>query len=138
MISFNYETEFALSNEKELSSWIDSIIEEEGFERDMINFIFCDDAYLLQLNKEYLNHDTLTDVIGFDYSVGKKLQGDIFISVERTADNAREYGVNEEDELHRVMAHGILHFCGFRDKNKEDIAIMRQREDHHLGRLGTA
>ena len=98
--------------------WINSKISE-------INYIFCDDEYLHKINIEYLNHDTLTDIISFDYSVGNILQGDIFISTERVADNAKDFNVIFDDELKRVMSHGVLHYCGYKDKSAADEALMR-------------
>ena len=97
--------------------------------------MFCDDNYLHKLNVEFLQHDTLTDIISFDYSVGKELHGDIFISIERVEDNAQDLGVDFEAELHRVMMHGILHYCGYKDKSKEDKKLMRQKEDFYLSKL---
>jgi ssRNA-specific RNase YbeY (16S rRNA maturation enzyme) len=103
MISFNYENEFELSNEEQLSSWISSVIDSEDKKEGEINYIFCDDEYLLGLNEQYLNHDTLTDIISFDYSVGKELHGDIFISTERVLENAAEFKVSFEEELKPVF-----------------------------------
>ena len=97
--------------------------------------MFCDDNYLHKLNVDFLQHDTLTDIISFDYSVGKELHGDIFISIERVKDNAQDLGVDFETELHRVMIHGILHYCGYKDKSKEDKMVMRQKEDFYLSKL---
>ena len=94
MISFNYETAFQLENENLISNWISKVIIAEGFKEDEINYIFCDDDYLHKLNVEFLNHDTLTDIISFDYSVGKIIQGDIFISIERVKDNANDFKVD--------------------------------------------
>ncbi|WOD45025.1 rRNA maturation RNase YbeY [Hwangdonia lutea] len=135
MISFNYETDFTLDNEKAISSWISKTISAEGFKEDDINYVFCDDAYLHKLNVEFLNHDTLTDIISFDYTVGKIIQGDIFISVERVADNAKDFNTSFEEELHRVIIHGILHYCGYKDKTNEDARLMREKENHYLTRL---
>jgi rRNA maturation RNase YbeY len=129
MISFNYETEFDLSNEEAISKWISAIILSENKKEGDINYIFCDDEYLLNLNQQYLNHDTLTDIISFDYSVGNELHGDIFISVERVKENAAEFGVTFAAELLRVLAHGILHYAGYKDKSEQDEKIMRQKED---------
>ncbi|WP_418603773.1 rRNA maturation RNase YbeY [Hwangdonia sp.] len=135
MISFNYETDFSLENEEAVSSWISQTISTEGFKEDDINYVFCDDAYLHKLNVEFLNHDTLTDIISFDYSVGKIIQGDIFISVERVADNAKDFNTPFEEELHRVIIHGILHYCGYKDKTEEDAKEMRNKENHYLKQL---
>jgi len=101
--------------------------------KNALNYIFCNDTYLLHMNKEYLNHDTLTDIITFDLSDNKnELQGEIYISVERVKENAEKFGVSYNDELHRVIFHGALHLCGFKDKKKEDIAEMRVQENKCL------
>ena len=132
MIDFFYETDFKLTIENELSSWISSIILTEGFEEGDITYVFCDDEYLLSLNEEFLNHDTLTDIISFDYSLGKQLHGEIYISVERIAENASLFNVDFKDELHRVMIHGILHYCGYKDKTESEEILMRSKEDEAL------
>lgn len=132
MISFNYEIDFNLENEIEYSSWISEVIISERKNEGEINFIFCDDDYLLELNQEYLRHDTLTDIISFDYSIGNELHGDVFISVERVRENADEFNVSFLEELKRVMAHGILHYCGYKDKNEKDEFIMRQKEEEKI------
>ena len=132
MISFNYETDFTLDNESIYEDWISRIVDSEGFELGEINYIFCDDEYLHKINVEYLNHDTLTDIISFDYSVGNILQGDIFISTERVADNAKDFNVVFDDELKRVMSHGVLHYCGYKDKSVADEALMRSKEDEKI------
>lgn len=132
MISFNYETDFELPNENQLSNWLSQVILSENKKEGDINYIFCDDEYLLNLNKQYLDHDTLTDIISFDYSVGNELHGDIFISVERVRENAQDFNVTFEDELKRVLVHGVLHYCGFKDKSKEDEQLMRQKEDEKI------
>ena len=132
MISFNYETDFELSNESDYTSWIQNIIASENKEEGDINYIFCDDEYLHKINVEYLNHDTLTDIISFDYGEGNFLHGDIFISVERVAENAKEFNVSFENELKRVMAHGVLHYCGYKDKSEQDELLMRQKEDEKI------
>ena len=135
MISFNFETEFNLHNSEALSEWISETIQSEGCKEGDINYVFCDDEYLYKLNVEFLKHDTLTDIISFDYSVGKELHGDIFISIERVEENAQELGVNFHAEIHRVMIHGILHYCGYKDKEEKDKIQMRQKEDFYLKKL---
>lgn len=132
MISFNYETDFELSSESDYVSWIQNIITSENKEEGDINYIFCDDEYLHKINVEYLNHDTLTDIISFDYSEGNFLHGDVFISIERVAENAKEFNVSFENELKRVMAHGVLHYCGYKDKSEQDELLMRQKEDEKI------
>lgn len=134
MISFNYETEFQLSKEEERRRWVSDTIKNEDRLEGEINYIFCDDEYLLSLNQQYLDHDTLTDIISFDYSVGNKLHGDIYISIQRVLENASDFGVNKDDEIDRVMIHGVLHYCGYKDKTKEDQLLMRSKEDFYLSR----
>ena len=135
MIEFNYETDFKIEDEHRLENWIKTIVADKGFEIGEINYIFCDDAYLLKLNIEFLQHDTLTDIISFDNTMGKLISGDIFISVERVSDNAKDFKVSFDDELHRVMIHGVLHYLGFKDKNEEDKKEMRRQENLALERL---
>ena len=132
MISFNYETDFELENEAQYEDWISRIIESEGFDEGEINYIFCDDEYLHKINVEYLDHDTLTDIISFDYTVGNLIQGDIFVSVERVKDNANDFNVSFEEELKRVLSHGVLHYCGYKDKSPEDEALMRSKEEEKM------
>ena len=132
MISFNYETDFELDNESQYEDWISRIIESEGFDEGEINYIFCDDEYLHKINVEYLDHDTLTDIISFDYTVGNLIQGDIFVSVERVQDNANDFNVSFEEELKRVLSHGVLHYCGYKDKSPEDEALMRSKEEEKM------
>jgi rRNA maturation RNase YbeY len=132
MISFNYETDFELENESQYEDWISRIIESEGFDEGEINYIFCDDEYLHKINVEYLDHDTLTDIISFDYTVGNLIQGDIFVSVERVKDNANDFKVSFEEELKRVLSHGVLHYCGYKDKSPKDEALMRFKEEEKM------
>ena len=132
MISFNYETDFELDNESQYEDWISRIIESEGFDEGEINYIFCDDEYLHKINVEYLDHDTLTDIISFDYTVGNLIQGDIFVSVERVKDNANDFNVSFEEELKRVLSHGVLHYCGYKDKSPKDEALMRSKEEEKM------
>ena len=132
MISFNYETDFELDNVEQYEDWISRIIESEGFDVGEINYIFCDDEYLHKINVEYLDHDTLTDIISFDYTVGNLIQGDIFVSVERVQDNANDFNVSFEEELKRVLSHGVLHYCGYKDKSPKDEALMRSKEEEKM------
>ncbi|MCL4146481.1 UNVERIFIED_CONTAM: hypothetical protein GTU68_032610 [Idotea baltica] len=132
MITYNYEIDFILDDENLLENWIEKVVSDNGFEVGEINYIFCDDAYLLKLNIEFLQHDTLTDIISFDNSLGKLLNGDIFISVERVKDNAKEYNITLEEELHRVMIHGVLHYMGLKDKTPDEKMVMRKEENKAL------
>lgn len=135
MITFNYETSFILKNENKISDWIESVISNHSFETGDINYIFCDDEYLHKLNVEFLQHDTLTDIISFDNSLGKLIAGDIFISVDRIKENATEFSVSFEEELYRVMIHGVLHFLGFKDKTEKEKKGMREKENEALSKL---
>ncbi|MBU2926761.1 rRNA maturation RNase YbeY [Winogradskyella psychrotolerans] len=132
MISFNYETEFSLNQEEEFSKWISDTILEENCKIGDIDYIFCSDEYLHKLNVDFLNHDTLTDIISFDYSVGKELHGEIYISVDRVRENALEFKTDFEIELARVIIHGVLHYCGYKDKSADDEKLMRSKEDYYL------
>lgn len=132
MISFNYELEFQLENEEQYSSWISNVISSENKKEGDINYIFCDDEYILEINKQYLNHDYYTDIISFDYSVGNELHGDIFVSVERVRENAIDFEVTFDEELKRVLAHGVLHYCGYKDKTEEEELLMRSKEDEKI------
>ena len=132
MVTFNYENDFVIENEVSYQEWISRIIESEGFEEGEINYIFCDDEYLLNINNQYLKHDTYTDIISFDYCVGNLLQGDIFVSTQRVAENALNFKVSFDNELKRVLSHGILHYCGYKDKSKEEADVMRQKEDEKI------
>jgi len=132
MIQFHTETDFNLRNEEQYASWISQAILKMEKEEGDINYIFCDDAYLLKINQKYLNHNTLTDIISFDYSDYDVISGDIFISVERVAENAKVFNVSFEKELQRVLIHGILHYAGFNDKTKEEKQEMRLQENLYI------
>jgi len=124
--------EFSLSDESKYQTWIRNILTEEKQSHGEINFIFCDDAFLLEKNQTYLQHDTLTDIITFEYSQAP-ISGDIFISIERVRENATDRKLSFETELHRVMAHGILHLCGYGDKEKLEVMLMREKEEVCMG-----
>jgi|TARA_B110000879_G_C10777978_1_gene357889 rRNA maturation RNase YbeY len=132
MIVFNKEVVFQFQNEDFLVKWIGEVVEKENYREGELSFIFCSDAFLLEKNMEFLKHDTLTDIISFDYTIGSLVSGDIFISIERVIENAAAFKVSFEDELHRVMVHGILHYCGYRDNERDDKELMRSKEDYYL------
>lgn len=132
MISFNYESDFNLDNETVYADWLSKVISSEIKNEGEINYIFCDDDYLLEINQQYLDHDTLTDIISFDYSIGNELHGDIFISIERVRDNAQDFNVSFDEELKRVMVHGVLHYCGYKDKSEADEKLMREKEEEKM------
>ena len=129
MIHFNYETDFKLNHEREIQQWISDCIVSREFSEGDINYIFCDDAYLHKLNVEFLKHDSFTDIISFDYTLGKLISCDIFISVERVKENANKFRQVFDYELNRVIIHGILHCMGYKDKEKRDKKLMRKEED---------
>jgi rRNA maturation RNase YbeY len=132
MIEFNAIHEFQIENSESISSWLHQVIEKENKELGELNYIFCDDEYLHKMNVEFLDHDTLTDVISFDYTEGVIVSGDVYISTERVAENATEFKVSFTDELHRVMVHGLLHYCGYKDKSDDDVITMRAKENYYL------
>lgn len=132
MIAIFYETDFQLDAENDWKQWIETSVQEENFKTKEINYIFCSDDYLLKINQDFLQHDYYTDVIGFQYSEGKELSGDIYISIDRIKENAVENQVSFEKELARVMIHGILHFMKYKDHSPEEITEMRKAENKYL------
>ncbi len=136
-INFHSEDlELSLENEEQSCSWIKSAIQEEGHQLGNLNFIFCSDAYLHKINVEYLNHDTFTDVITFPYSE-THVEGDVFISIERIRENAKSFEVSFEQELHRVIIHGVLHLMGLSDKTSEEKKLMTEKENTYLRLLNS-
>lgn len=131
-IEFHTVNEFNLSDPNTVKAWLSKVVDEEQKKTDQLVYIFCDDKYLHKLNVQFLNHDTYTDVITFDESLGNQLSGEIYISVERVKENASSFGVSFEEELHRVMVHGLLHLCGYKDKTEEETLEMRRKENYYL------
>ncbi|MAM28053.1 MAG: rRNA maturation RNase YbeY [Flavobacteriaceae bacterium] len=132
MIEFYSENDFELDHQVAVAQWIMTIIEANGFELGDITYVFCDDDYLHKLNVQFLQHDTLTDIITFDNSLGSQIHAEIYISTERVTDNAKQFNTSFGDELHRVMIHGILHCCGLKDKSEQEAQAMRTAEDKAL------
>lgn len=132
MIEYHYETEFKLESETNFSDWISRLLQSEQAILGHLNYIFCSDDYLLKINQQYLLHSDFTDIITFDYSEGKTISGDVFISVDSVRDNAGAFGVSFSDEILRVMAHGILHLLGFGDKSEEESRMMRLKEEEKM------
>jgi len=132
MIEYHFETQFELNNEIAHSDWIKQVVASYGCTITALNYIFCDDAYLLDINRKYLNHDYLTDIITFPYEEELGLSADIFISIERVSDNATLYDVAFEDELRRVLIHGVLHLIGFKDATPEEKEEMRTKEEEAI------
>jgi probable rRNA maturation factor len=133
---FEEDISFNIPNQNEIILWLTQIIKNKGFELEELNYIFCSDHYLLQMNQTYLNHDTLTDIITFDNSETEQtIEGDIFISIERVKENSLKFDVPFETELSRVIVHGLLHLFGYKDKSENEEAIMRKEEDACLSLL---
>lgn len=130
---FSEEITFEVSKPEEISIWLEQCIVIEGYRLNQLNFIFCDDNYLHEINVEYLNHDTLTDIITFDQSeIELEIEGDIYISIPRIEENAQIFEVSFERELYRVMIHGVLHLLGYDDKSEEEVKLMRQKEEYYI------
>jgi probable rRNA maturation factor len=134
MIQFFIEdVDFKVPQPRKTKSWLQSIIKAEGFSLNQLNYIFCSDEYLLNVNRQYLDHDFYTDIITFDNSEEEAVvEGDIFISIDRVKDNAQELNKSFEEELRRVLAHGILHLVGYDDQEDEQEQEMRAKEDSYL------
>lgn len=133
---FSEDIGFSLKNKGEISIWLQSVIEQEQYALDHLNFIFCSDNYLHAKNKEYLGHDTLTDVITFDYTTTPKtVLGDIYISIDRVRDNAQYYKKKVKEELYTVMVHGVLHLLAYDDQTEEDKLIIREKESFYINQL---
>lgn len=134
-MSIKYYTEdvpFPNLMRRKTSSWLKSVIDSEGKITGEITFIFCSDAYLLEINKKFLNHDYFTDIITFDYVEENSISGDIFISTERISENAIEFLTTFENELNRILVHGVLHLLGYKDKNRKDKFAMTAKEDYYI------
>lgn len=135
MINFITEETLKLHKPEAYKRWILDAIENESFELGELSFLFCDDAHLHKLNVEFLDHDTLTDILTFEYNIGNKINGDICISTERVRENAAHHGVSFFNELARVMIHGVLHLCGYKDAKQNEKTIMRNKENYYLSQL---
>jgi probable rRNA maturation factor len=131
---FEEDIRFDLKSKLKVKQWIKATIHAEGYKLQELNYIFCSDAYLLNINQQYLDHDTYTDIITFDNSERPgTIEGDIFISIDRIRENAEKFGTGEANELHRVIIHGALHSVGYKDKTAESKKIMTRKEDEYLG-----
>ena len=133
-ICYHSECDFQLKDNESITKWLEDAISTENKELGEINYIFCDDQYLLKKNQEYLQHDTFTDIITFDYTEKNRLSGDIFISIERVKENAITFAVPFETELSRGIIHGVLHLMGYKDKSEEDTETMRSKENFYLSK----
>ena len=135
MIDFQYIENDKLSNTEDINLWINNVIKEEEMIIGELVYVLCNDEYLLKKNIQFLNHNTLTDVITFDYSEKKIISGDILISTERVVENAKIFNVNYLTELHRVIVHGLLHLLGYKDKIEKDANTMREKENYYLNKF---
>jgi len=132
MIAFNFiDVQFDF-NKTSVAKWLEKVVESEGKSIGQITYVFCDDKYLLDVNQRFLNHDTYTDIITFDNSIGNSIGADIYISSERVLDNATKFDVDFKTELLRVVVHGVLHLCGYKDKCETDANLMRKKEDEKI------
>ena len=130
---FSEDVEFELENPEQVSEWIATIVAQQGQELSNLTYIFCSDDYLHKINVEYLDHDTLTDIITFNNADEEgTVEGDVFISIDRVRENAKDLGTSFRDETHRVIIHGVLHLLGFTDKSEAEEALMRKQEDSSL------
>jgi rRNA maturation RNase YbeY len=133
---FSEQTRFKLSNPRKTVSWIKSVIKKEGCVLNSLNYVFCSDEYLKQINIQFLNHGTYTDIITFNYNPSEvEIEGEIYISIDRVRENAKTFETSFQTELHRVIIHGVLHLIGFNDKSKTEKATMREKEDSYLSLL---
>ncbi len=132
MVSFYSENDFTPEHPEELNNWIRKIVEGEDYELGEVSVVFCNDDYLLEINQKFLDHDDYTDIITFDYNLGKQINSEIYISTERVAENASTFNCSFTDELHRVIIHGILHLCGYSDKDRTEKSTMRAKENEAL------
>lgn len=133
-VKFNYANvrSISLKNKKSLQKFIVMLFEKEGKPLEGLNYVFCSDLYLLEINKHFLKHDYYTDIITFNLSEGKGIVGEIYISVERVMENSKEYKIKYTNELLRVIFHGALHLCGYKDKKKSEILLMKEKEEYYL------
>ena len=129
---FYKDIKLSLQNRGVLKQFVLSIFKKEGKKAGVINFVFCTDKALLNINRQFLKHDFYTDIISFDLSEDKQIQAEIYISIDRVRDNANQLGVSFKSELHRVIFHGVLHLCGYKDKKKIEKSEMRNMEEHYL------
>lgn len=132
MIQFFFENIDEITLPPNTENWLKELIISEDKKPGEINYIFCDDDHLLQVNKDFLNHDYYTDVITFDYVKGKTISADIFVSLPRISENAQAHSKDFKSELHRVLAHGLLHLCGYKDKTDDEKTEMRSKEEYYL------
>ena len=132
MIEFSSQNDFVLEQSEHVEDWLKAAALKESYGIDSLGYVFCSDDYLLEINQQFLDHDTLTDIVTFDYTEGTILNGEIYISTDRVGDNAKDFNVDFDTELRRVIIHGLLHMCGYGDKTEDEKSRMRSKEDEYL------
>lgn len=132
MIEFSSQNDFVFEQSERVESWLKAAALKESYGIDSLGYVFCSDDFLLEINQQFLDHDTLTDIVTFDYTEGTILNGEIYISTDRVADNAKDFNVDFDTELRRVIIHGLLHMCGYGDKTEDEKTRMRSKEDEYL------
>ena len=132
MIEFSSQNDFVLEQSERVEDWLKAAALKESYGIDSLGYVFCSDDFLLEINQQFLDHDTLTDIVTFDYTEGTILNGEIYISTDRVADNAKDFNVDFDTELRRVIIHGLLHMCGYGDKTDDEKSNMRKKEDEYL------
>ena len=132
MIEFSSQNDFVLEQSERVEDWLKAAAVKESYGIDSLGYVFCSDDFLLEINQQFLDHDTLTDIVTFDYTEGTILNGEIYISTDRVADNAKDFNVDFDTELRRVIIHGLLHMCGYGDKTDDEKSHMRKKEDEYL------
>ena len=132
MIEFSSQNDFVLEQSERVEDWLKAAAVKESYGIDSLGYVFCSDDFLLEINQQFLDHDTLTDIVTFDYTEGTILNGEIYISTDRVADNAKDFNVDFDTELRRVIIHGFLHMCGYGDKTDDEKSHMRKKEDEYL------
>lgn len=135
---FSEEISFKPKNSLKLKSWIKDVAKEEGYQVGTLNYVFCNDDYILETNRQYLQHDYFTDIITFDYTERRKISGDLVVSIDTVKSNSEKLGVTFNSELCRVIIHGVLHLCGYKDKTDKEEVVMRQKEDYYLAKFNVS
>lgn len=135
---FSEGIDFKVKQTLKIKSWLKKVADEEGYQVGTLNYVFCNDDYILETNNKYLNHDYYTDIITFDYTEKKRISGDLIISIDTVESNSKLVKTSMNEELCRVMVHGVLHLCGYKDKSDEEEVIMHKKEDYYLSKFNAS